>query len=116
MFNKVVLIGHLTRNPELTYLPSGTVVSNFGIATNRTYGEDRQEIFFGEVTVWGKMAEACHKYIGKGSRVLVEGRLATEQFEHKGEKKQKTRIIAENIRFLDRKKDMQQETTEKEPF
>jgi len=122
MFNTVVLIGNLTRNPELKYLPSGKVVGNFGIATNRNYGEDKQETFFGEITIWGKMAEVCHEYLRKGSKILVEGRLTTEQFEYHGEKRQKTRIIAENIRFLDRKKESAgdemapEKITEPEPF
>lgn len=104
MFNKVILVGNLTRQPEIKYLPSGTSVGNFGIATNRKYGEDKQETYFGEVTVWGKMAEICSQYLEKGSKVLIEGRLTTEKYESQGEQKQKTRIIAESVRFLDSKK------------
>ncbi len=124
MYNRLILIGHLTRNPEVKYLSTGTVVGNFGIATNRKYGDDKEERFFGEVTVWGKMAEVCHRYITKGSKILLEGRLTTEQFESHGERKQKTRIIAEKVRFLDRKKESSgsdevtppEEITELEPF
>lgn len=104
MFNQVTLIGNLTRTPELKYTPSGTAVCKFGVATNRKYGEDKQETFFGEVTAWGKLAENVAKFMAKGSKVLVVGRLITETWEKDGEKKSKTAIAAENIRFMDTKK------------
>lgn len=125
MFNRVILAGNLTRDVELRYTPQGTAVANFGIATNRKYGEDKQETFFGEVVVWNKLAETCSNYIRKGSKVLVEGRLTTESWESEGQKKQRTRIVAEQVRFLDAKKDNQgnsghdaipQEETGLEPF
>lgn len=100
MYNKVILIGNLTRDPELRYLPQGTAVAKFGIATNRKYGEGKEEVFFGDVTVWSKQAENCSKYLSKGSRVLVEGRLVTEKWESQGKQQSKTALIAEKVQFL----------------
>ena len=100
MFNKIILIGNLTRDPELRYTPQGTPVVKFGIATNRKYGEGKEETFFGDVTVWSKQAESCNKYLQKGSRVLVEGRLVTEKWEHDGKSHSKTAITAERVQFL----------------
>lgn len=100
MFNKVILIGNLTRDPELRYTPQGTAVAKFGIATNRKYGEGKEETYFGDVTVWGKQAENCSKYLSKGSRVLVEGRLVTEKWERDGKSHSKTAITAEKVQFL----------------
>lgn len=124
MFNQVILVGHLTRDPEMKYTPTGTAVANFGIATNRKYGEDKQETFFGEIVAWGKLAETCSQYISKGSKVLIAGRLKTEQWEKDGNKKSKTRIVADQVRFLDSKKERDsepstfapQESTGMEPF
>ena len=125
MFNKVILVGNLTRDPELRYTPSGTAVTNFGIATNRRWGEDKEEVFFGEVNAWGKLAEICEQYLKKGSQCLVEGRLKTEQWEYEGKKMSKTRIVADNIRFLgggkgsdsgSREESIPEEETRLEPF
>ena len=73
--NKVFLIGNLTRDPELRYIPSGTAVASFGLATNRTYktssGEKKQETCFVRVVVWGRTAEICGEYLSKGSPVFV---------------------------------------------
>ena len=103
MFNRVILVGNLTRDPEVRFTPDGTAVANFGIATNRKYGE-KEETFFGEITVWGKQGEACGQYLKKGSKALIDGRLTTESWDGKdGEKKSRTRIVAENVRFMDSK-------------
>lgn len=104
MFNHVVLVGYLTRDVEMRYTPNGIAVANFGIATNRRYG-DREETFFGEIIAWNKTAEICSEYIRKGSKVLISGRLLTEQWEYEGKKKSKTRIVAEQVKFLDSKKE-----------
>ncbi len=124
MYNKVILVGNLTRSPELRYTPNGTAVANFGIATNRRWGEDNEEVFFGEVTVWGRQAENCEAYLKKGNRCLVEGRLKTETWESEGKKQSKTRIVAEQIRFLTPKgeqskgdeESIPEEDTQLEPF
>ena len=79
--NKVLLIGNLTRPPELRYTPSGTAVADLRLAVNRNYstqsGEKREEVCFLTVVVWGKQAESCGEYLDKGSQVFVEGRLQT---------------------------------------
>ena len=99
MFNSIVMLGNLTRDPEVRYTPNGTAICNFGIATNRKYG-DKEETFFGEVTAWGKLGENCGQYLNKGSQCLVSGRLSTETWEKDGKKHSKTRITAEQIKFL----------------
>jgi len=119
MFNLVVLVGNLTRDVELKTTPQGTSVAVFGIAVNTKYGEGKDEVYFGEIQAWGKQAESASKYLSKGSKVLVQGRLKTETWEKEGEKKSRTRIIASTIRFLSPKKDdvSSEETTgELEPF
>ncbi len=103
MYNKLILIGNLTKNVEVKYLQSGTQIANFGIASNIKRGE-KKEVFFGDVTAFGKLAEICGQYLSKGSRIMLEGRLITESWESNGKKQYKTKIIAENIRFLDSKK------------
>lgn len=105
MYNRIILIGNLTRDPELRYIPNGTAVANFGITTNRKYGENKEEIFFGDVIAWAKLAETCSKYLSKGSKVLIEGRLTTENWtDSSGNKKTRTRVVAEQIKFLNTKK------------
>lgn len=123
MYNKVILIGNLTRDVEVRQTEGGTPVASFGIACNRKYGEGKEEVFFGEIVAWGKLAETCETYLSKGSKVLVEGRLKNETWQDKeGNKKTKTRIVAENIRFLDSKKKeagdahIPYEETERDPF
>ncbi|HEY4360307.1 MAG TPA: single-stranded DNA-binding protein [Bryobacteraceae bacterium] len=103
-YNRVILVGHLTRDPECKYTPKGTAVSNFGLAVNHKYKTDsggvKEEVYWGEVEVWGSQAEACKEYLAKGRAVLVEGRLKTEQWESGGEKKSRTRIRADRVQFL----------------
>ncbi len=114
MFNKVILVGNLTRDPEIRYTPNGTAVASVGIATNRKYG-DKEETFFGEVTVWGKQAETVCQYLKKGSKTLICGRLNTRKWEDSGGKTQsKTEIIAEDVKFMD-SKPKQQEHQNKSP-
>ena len=78
-FNKALLMGNLTRDPELRYIPSGSAVTSFTVAMNRVYklqtGEKKEETSFVRVVVWGRMAETCGEYLKKGSPVFVEGRL-----------------------------------------
>ena len=84
-FNKVLIMGNLTRDPELRYIPSGAAVANFTVAVNRTYkdtaGEKKEEVSFVRVVVWGKMAEVCGEYLSKGRPVFVEGRLKSRNWE-----------------------------------
>ncbi len=103
-FNKVFLKGRLTKEMELKYLPSGTAVCDFDIAVNEKYGE-REDVFFFNVTAFGKVAENTSEYCGKGSPVFLEGRLRQETWETKeGQKRSKVKILAEKVIFLDNKK------------
>ncbi|PYO02837.1 MAG: single-stranded DNA-binding protein [Candidatus Rokuibacteriota bacterium] len=107
--NKVLLIGNLTRPPELRYTPSGTAVSDLRLAVNRNYstqgGEKREETCFLTVVVWGKQAESCGEYLDKGSQVFVEGRLQTRDWEGKdGQKRTVTEVVAERVQFMSRAK------------
>src|SRR6185369_7622433 len=107
--NKVLLIGNLTRAPELRYTPSGTAVSELRLAVNRNYstqsGEKREETCFLTVVVWGKQAESCGEYLDKGSQVFVEGRLQTRDWEGKdGQKRTSTEGVAERVQFMSRTK------------
>ena len=105
--NKVFLIGNLTRDPELRYVPSGTAVASFGLATNRTYksssGEKKQETCFVRVVVWGRTAEICGEYLSKGNPVFVEGRLQYRAWDSpNGEKRNTLEVQAESIQFIGR--------------
>lgn len=103
--NKVFLMGNLTRDPELRYVPSGTAVANFTVAVNRVYkdkaGEKKEEASFVRVVVWGKIAEVCGEYLTKGRPVLVEGRLQSRSWEGQdGQKRNTLEVIADSIQFL----------------
>jgi single-strand DNA-binding protein len=103
--NKVLLLGNLTRDPELRYVPSGTAVANFSIAVNRSYkdstGEKKEDTSFIRIVVWGKMAEICGEYLTKGRSVLVEGRLKSRTWEGPdGQKRSALDVIAANVQFL----------------
>lgn len=99
-------MGNLTRDPDVRHTPSGKSVANISIALNRSIpdgnGGWKDEVTFVEVTVWGKSADNCGKYLAKGRLIHVEGRLAMDQWQDKesGEKRQKMKVIAENIQFL----------------
>ncbi len=104
--NKVLLIGNLTRDPELRYIPNGTAVADFGMAINREYtdrdGEKRTETCFVDIVAWRKQAEICHQFLTKGSLVFVEGRLRLESWEGaQGEKRWKHRVVADRVQILD---------------
>lgn len=103
--NKVFLIGNLTRDPELRYVPSGTAVATFTIAANRSYttqsGEKKEQATFVRVVVWGRRAEVCGEYLSKGSPLFVEGRLQSRNWETQdGQKRSTIEVIADNIQFL----------------
>jgi single-strand DNA-binding protein len=103
--NKVFLMGNLTRDPELRYVPSGTAVANFTVAVSRAYksatGEKKEEVSFIRVVIWGKMAEVCGEYLTKGRPVLVEGRLQSRSWEGQdGQKKSTMEVIANSVQFL----------------
>jgi single-strand DNA-binding protein len=101
--NKVFLMGNLTRDPELRYIPSGQAVTTLGLAVNNRYGkgEDaKEDVLFIDVTVWAKSAENCAEYLGKGSPVFVEGRLKFRTWEQDGQKRSKIDVTATSVQFL----------------
>ncbi len=103
--NKALLIGNLTRDPELRYVPSGSAVASFTLAMNRVYklqtGEKKEETSFVRIVVWGRLAEVCGEYLKKGSPVFVEGRLQSRSWDGPdGQKRSTLEVIATNIQFL----------------
>jgi single-strand DNA-binding protein len=104
--NKVLLIGRLTRDPELRYIQSGSAVTEFGLATNREWttpqGEKKEQTCFVDVVVYGKGAEIFNQYMKKGRQVFIEGRLDFSEWKDKdGNRKSKLRVVSENFQFLD---------------
>ena len=105
-FNKVILIGNLTRDVELKYLPKGTPVCNLSMAVNRRWkteaGEEKEDVYFAECKAFGKQAETLAQYVRKGHPLLVEGRLTREEWDDKktGDKRSTTRIMIETFQFL----------------
>ena len=101
--NKVILIGNLTRDPELKAIPSGTKVCTFSLATNRVYkdkdGKKQEVTEFHNVVVFARVAELVAQYLKKGSQAYVEGRLQTRSWDQNGEKKYRTEIVAEAVQF-----------------
>jgi len=107
--NKVLLIGNLTRDPEIRYTPKGTAVGDLAIAINSTYktqdGQTKDEVCYVDIVAWGRQAETCKEFLTKGAPILVDGRLQLDQWETKeGEKKSRLRVRAERIQFLGRPK------------
>jgi single-strand DNA-binding protein len=106
-FNKVILAGNLTRDPELRYTPKGTAVAKIGMAVNRTWksetGENKEEVTFVDVEAWGRQAEVIGQYLKKGRPVLVEGRLRLDTWEDKNthQKVSKLKVVLESFSFLD---------------
>ena len=104
--NKVMLIGNLTRDPELRYTPKGTAVAELGMAINRVWSNDQgqrqEDTTFVDVTLWGRQAELAQQYLGKGRPVYIEGRLQMDTWEDKntGQKRSKLKVVGENMQFL----------------
>jgi len=105
-FNKVILLGNLTRDPEVRYTPKGSAVADLGIAVNRQYtlenGEKREEVTFVDVTFWGRTAEVAGEYLKKGRPVFIEGRLQLDTWDDKqsGQKRSKLKVIGETMQML----------------
>lgn len=102
-FNRVILVGNLTRDPELRYIPSGSAVSEIGLAVNDRVKKGDQwvdETTFVDVTLWARTAEVANEYLSKGSSVLIEGRLKLDTWEKDGQKRSKLRVIAEKMQML----------------
>ncbi len=104
--NKVMLIGNLTRDPELRHTPKGSAVTDLGMAVNRKIADGnggwKDETTFVDVTVWGATAENAHKYLSKGRGVFIEGRLQMDSWDDKatGQKRTKLKVVADNLQFL----------------
>lgn len=108
--NKVMLIGNLTRDPELKYTPSGAAVCTFGVATNRDWktdtGEKKEDVEFHNVVAWSKLAEICANLLKKGRKVFVEGRLQTRTWQAQdGTQKNRTEVVINDMVILDKKMD-----------
>jgi single-strand DNA-binding protein len=105
-FNKVILMGNLTRDPELRYTPKGMAIAKVGLAVNRRWstesGEQREEVTFVDVDAFGKQAETIGQYMRKGGAILIEGRLKLDQWDDKqtGQKRQRLGVVCENFRFV----------------
>jgi single-strand DNA-binding protein len=104
--NRVIIMGNLTRDPELRYTPKGTAVGEIGIAINRVWnneqGQRQEETTFVDVTLWGRQAELAQQHLGKGSCVFIEGRLQLETWDDKatGQKRSKLKVVGENLQFM----------------
>ena len=105
-FNQAIVMGNLTRDPELRTTPSGQAVASFAVATNRSWvdgtGERKEAVEYHEIVAWGKLGELASQYLAKGRKVMVVGRLQTQSWEKDGVKRQRTEIVASDINFLDR--------------
>jgi single-strand DNA-binding protein len=105
-FNKVILLGNLTRDPEVRYTPKGSAVCDLGLAVNRSYtldsGEKREEVTFVDVVLWSRLAEIAGEYLKKGRPVFIEGRLQLDTWDDKqsGQKRSKLRVIGETMQLL----------------
>lgn len=112
--NKVLLIGNLTRDPELRYTPAGNAVCSFGLATNRSWvpsagGEKREETEFHRIVSWNKLAELCSQLLAKGRKVFVEGRLQTRNWQTPdGQPRQVTEVVISDMRILDSKRPIEE--------
>lgn len=104
-FNQAIIMGNLTRDPELRSTPSGQQVASFAVATNRTWmdgsGERKEAVEYHEIVAWGKLGELAAQYLAKGRKVMVVGRLQTQSWEKDGVKRSRTEIVASDVNFLD---------------
>jgi single-strand DNA-binding protein len=128
MVNKWIGIGRLGKDPEVRYLTNGTAVANFSLACDHKW-KDKKETFWGNIVVYGKIAEICGQYISKGSTVYLEGRLTERKWKNDaGQERSKVEIIADTVKFLDKKSgtddgrithnhdEIPEEITDLEPF
>jgi single-strand DNA-binding protein len=107
-FNRVTLLGNLTRPPEMRYTPSGTAVASFGLAVNRRFRqgtETKEEVCYVDITAFGAQAEAIGAYLTKGSPALIDGRLRWHQWEKDGHRFSKLDVVADSVQFLARRED-----------
>jgi len=111
-FNKVILLGNLTRDPQVRYTPSGTAVADLGLALNRTWFDKQtnsknEEVTFVDVTLWGRQAEVAGEYLAKGRSVLIEGRLHLDQWDDResGQKRSKLKVVGESMKMVGGRQD-----------
>lgn len=126
MYNKVFLIGNVTRDPEIRYTAAGIPVARFGIAVNRikkSSSNDNSDVDFINITAWRRLAEICKEYLKKGAPVAIEGRLQINNYEKNGEKKSFAEVVADNMQMLGRRERQNEEPqtaekplTEEVPF
>ncbi len=120
-YNKVILIGNLTRDAELKYTPKGSAVAKIGLAVNRTWktetGEKKEDVTFIDVDAFGKQAETISQYCKKGSQLLVEGRLKLDQWDDKqtGQKRSRLGVVLEGFQFMGGKKEAAAESSAPAP-
>ncbi|MGR3318969.1 MAG: single-stranded DNA-binding protein [Candidatus Anammoxibacter sp.] len=119
-FNKVFLMGNITRDPELRYMPNGTAIVSFGMAINRTFksqdGEQKKETCFVDINMFGRRAEVISEYFSKGSSIFIEGRLRFEQWEAQdGQKRSKLVVVADNFEFLGSAQKNREDSENSEP-
>ncbi len=113
MYNRVILVGRLTRDPELRYLPNGTAVATFGIATSRSWtdrntNEKKEEVMFIDVTSFARSAEIVNQYLKKGNKVLVEGRLVLDRWtDQNGQNRSKHTVRADTVQFMESRAEAQ---------
>ena len=111
-FNKVILMGNLTRDPQVRYIPSGMAVADIGLAvshswTDKQTNQRKEEVTFVDVTLWGRTAEIAGEYLSKGKQVLIEGRLQLDQWDDKetGQKRNKLKVVCENLTMTGSRQD-----------
>ena len=107
-YNRVILMGNLTRDPELRYIPSGTAVSDISLAVNDRVKRNEQwidEVTFVDVTLWARDAEIANEYLSKGSPVLIEGKLRQERWEKDGQKHSKIKVVCDKLKLVGNKSD-----------
>jgi len=104
--NRVQLIGNLGKDPETRFTPRGSKVCQFSVAVNRRWqsseGKDREATDWFNVEAWGRLGEVCQEYLHKGSLIFIEGRLQTDRYEHEGETRYFTKVVAKHLQMLDR--------------
>jgi single-strand DNA-binding protein len=116
--NKVQLIGRLGKDPEIRFTPKGSKVCTFSVAVDRRWksgDEVKEATDWFNIEVWGKLGEFCQAYLGKGRLVYLEGRLQTDRYEHEGETRYFTKVVARAVQLLDRKPEEEPEVEEEEP-
>lgn len=117
-FNRVIMVGNLTRDPELRYIPSGTAVADIGLAINdkvKKGDEWVEETVFVDVTLWARTAEVAAQYLSKGSPVLIEGRLKLDTWEKDGQKRSKLKVVGERLQMLGSRKERDDEYSQAAP-